>query len=414
MIELGERFLKEELKHPGSYAKLIKEWKEHEARFQEICQKIDSSNLKELSINYLKNLYLKFTKLYMKVWEIPLTANNISYYTDNEGVPDIIKKYGKKGLKDFITLSTPVKMSFIKEEEEFLFKIAIKKNKGLDIRRELEEHAEKYHWIKNNYRDAEKLGVDYFFGEINKIKNPEKKLRELHEENKELKDNQNRVATKFTKEETALANLIVQATTLQDLRKKNNLMGDYYILEFLKEIAKRTEYSFEELCFTTIDEINKILSGKKISELKSRIKYCVELIELDYDETFQGEEAVELYNLLDNIDNVKSQILEVKGVVASLGKAKGVARVVQDVSKAKEFNKGDILVASMTRPDYTTLMKKAGGIVTDEGGITSHAAIVSRELGIPCIIGTKIATRVFKDGDMVEVDANKGIVRKIE
>ena len=58
-------------------------------------------------------------------------------------------------------------------------------------------------------------------------------------------------------------------------------------------------------------------------------------------------------------------------------------------------------------------MKKSAAIVSDEGGITSHAAIVSRELKIPCVIGTKIATKVFKDGDLVEVDANKGIVRLV-
>jgi pyruvate,water dikinase len=65
----------------------------------------------------------------------------------------------------------------------------------------------------------------------------------------------------------------------------------------------------------------------------------------------------------------------------------------------------------MTRPEYVPLMKKAAGIITDEGGITCHAAIVSRELKIPCVIGTKIATKVLKDGDMVEVDADKGIVK---
>ena len=67
----------------------------------------------------------------------------------------------------------------------------------------------------------------------------------------------------------------------------------------------------------------------------------------------------------------------------------------------------------MTRPDYIIGIKKAAAIVTNEGGITCHAAIVSRELGIPCIIGTKIATEVFKDGDLVEVNANHGVVKKI-
>ena len=71
----------------------------------------------------------------------------------------------------------------------------------------------------------------------------------------------------------------------------------------------------------------------------------------------------------------------------------------------------EILVSPMTVPDYLPAMKKAKAIITDEGGITCHAAIVSRELGIPCIVGTKIATQVLKDGDRVEVDANKGIVK---
>ncbi len=68
----------------------------------------------------------------------------------------------------------------------------------------------------------------------------------------------------------------------------------------------------------------------------------------------------------------------------------------------------------MTRPDYIAGIKKAAAIITDEGGVTCHAAIVSRELGIPCIIGTKIATKVLKDGDQVDVNANHGIIKIIK
>jgi pyruvate,water dikinase len=64
----------------------------------------------------------------------------------------------------------------------------------------------------------------------------------------------------------------------------------------------------------------------------------------------------------------------------------------------------------MTLPDYVPAMKKAAAIITDEGGVTCHAAIVSRELKIPCIVGTKIATKVLKDGDMVDVNANHALV----
>ena len=78
-----------------------------------------------------------------------------------------------------------------------------------------------------------------------------------------------------------------------------------------------------------------------------------------------------------------------------------------------DLEEGDILIANSTTPNYIPIMAKASAFLTDEGGITSHAAIVSRELGIPCIIGTKVATKVFKDGDLVEVDANEGVVRKV-
>ena len=81
---------------------------------------------------------------------------------------------------------------------------------------------------------------------------------------------------------------------------------------------------------------------------------------------------------------------------------------------ADKFNKGDILIAFMIRPMFLLQMRRAGAIVTDEGGITCHAAIVARELGIPCIIGTKIATQVLKDGDEVEVDAERGMIKVLK
>jgi len=101
------------------------------------------------------------------------------------------------------------------------------------------------------------------------------------------------------------------------------------------------------------------------------------------------------------------------GVSAYKGYAQGVVKVVltpQDINKLKT---GDILITNMTVPAYLSAMRRAAAFVTDEGGITCHAAILSRELKKPCVIGTKIATKIFKDGDMVEVDANKGIVRKL-
>jgi phosphohistidine swiveling domain-containing protein len=105
---------------------------------------------------------------------------------------------------------------------------------------------------------------------------------------------------------------------------------------------------------------------------------------------------------------------EIRGMAAHRGVARGQVAVVYEFSQLAKVQEGDILVAPMTMPDFSPVMKKVVAFVTDEGGITCHAAIVARELGKPCIIGTKRATALLKDGDIVEVDADQGVVRIIE
>ena len=89
----------------------------------------------------------------------------------------------------------------------------------------------------------------------------------------------------------------------------------------------------------------------------------------------------------------------------------GKVHVIEDVSKISEFKKGEVLVTKMTDPDWVPIMRIASAIVTDEGGKTSHAAIVSRELGLPCIVGTKAATKVLKNNQEITVDCTTGTGR---
>ncbi len=99
-----------------------------------------------------------------------------------------------------------------------------------------------------------------------------------------------------------------------------------------------------------------------------------------------------------------------RGLGAAPGRATGVVRVLQSPAQSAELRQGEILVTRMTAPDWVPIMKIAGAIVTDEGGMTSHAAIVSRELGIPCIVGTRDATARLHTGQVVTVDAREGVV----
>lgn len=102
---------------------------------------------------------------------------------------------------------------------------------------------------------------------------------------------------------------------------------------------------------------------------------------------------------------------KIKGRPAYGGNVRGEAVVVKELNDFQKMCEGKIIVAPMTQPAYVPIMQKAKAVVTDEGGILCHAAIISRELRIPCITGTKIATKLIKDGDLIEVDADKGIVR---
>src|SRR5487761_2020686 len=99
-----------------------------------------------------------------------------------------------------------------------------------------------------------------------------------------------------------------------------------------------------------------------------------------------------------------------QGLAPSSGRAVGKVRIMQNADQGDELRDGEILVARMTSPDWVPIMRRAGGLVTDGGGITCHAAIVSRELGVPCVVGARTATTTLRDGEVITVDGTAGIV----
>ena len=110
----------------------------------------------------------------------------------------------------------------------------------------------------------------------------------------------------------------------------------------------------------------------------------------------------------------KESKIILKGTGASVGEVEGVVKVVKDLDfSSAEFKEGDILVTRITNPSMIMIITKAAAIVTDIGGLTSHPSIVSRELGIPCVVGTEKATKVLKDGMKIKVDGKRGIIYKI-
>jgi phosphohistidine swiveling domain-containing protein len=189
-------------------------------------------------------------------------------------------------------------------------------------------------------------------------------------------------------------------------RNTENFFEDY-----AETVARDLQYTKEMILATTRSELGEYFKTGKLPPkrvLKQRYDCSALVVHGVEQKLFMRKDVEAIEAIIAAFEN--SEVIN--GQVAYKGFARGKVRVVISPKNAK-LQPGEILVTGMTRPEFLPLMKLASAFVTDAGGILSHAAITAREMKKPCIIGTKNATKVFRDGDLVEVDANKGIVRKI-
>ena len=215
----------------------------------------------------------------------------------------------------------------------------------------------------------------------------------------------------------------------EDLRMKCILMHEYvfikndrveawkkmlfYQIPFFKYLAKM--FNDKEITSKTTAnlmprEIKQILYRvlPNPNELKKRNKPFIHYYDTDIHIVTDKKKINEIKSIVEK--KVKQQDF-VEGKTGNPGKAYGRVALVLSLYDLKKVKRGNVLVSSVTDPRYTPYMRKCKAVATDEGGMLSHAVITSRELNVPCIVGTKIGTRIFKDGDYVEVDADKGIVK---
>lgn len=179
--------------------------------------------------------------------------------------------------------------------------------------------------------------------------------------------------------------------------------------------------NWRECWFMTAEEMGQVIGGESVPLVA--LKKEREVVAFYNDErgeiAFLNKESTKrVYDFVQQFrgkesESVESSNREVRGFSASKGAVTGLVKVVFGSKDFAKVERGDILVAIMTSVDFIPVMERAAAFVTNEGGITSHASIVAREMGKPCIIGTKIATKVLKDGDLVEVNANEGVVKII-
>ena len=173
--------------------------------------------------------------------------------------------------------------------------------------------------------------------------------------------------------------------------------------------------------FLVLDEIKELLTE---SDSKERhLRFMESLLKRKEHFLFADgevrEDSLESYLQSRGWGLIQTEVADthlIQGVSAYKSReiVRGIVKVVENKHELEKVREGDIIVAPMTTPEYAPVFARVSAIITDEGGITCHAAIVARELRKPCIIGTKVATQILHDGDLVEVDADNGIVRILE
>ncbi len=376
----GEKLL-ELYMEPQKEKKMLTDWSKRLSVLNKVEREINKTKLGKLSKEKLIILYQR------------LHDSFVAYYTVG-AIDEPLAMEAEKKLKASVKLSddaishltSPVKTSFIKEAENTLFK------KGV------EQFLKKFFWIDNNYSGTKVLTTE----------DAKKRLEHIRgDENHKIRPEE----TNLTEQQRRLAELLRNFGGYQDERKRNILIYLHYLEILLAEIGARVNIPLRVMRDSFPEEVKDILDGKLTEDLINRRREKVLVVWEEGKTKAQilvGEEAKEWEEKLAPKHDGE-QI--VKGHVASKGKAIGKVRVLLSASDNDKLEKGEILVTFMTSPDFMSAIRKCAAIVTNLGGVTSHAAIISRELGIPCIVGTRNATEILKTGDMVEVDANTGEVK---
>jgi phosphoenolpyruvate synthase/pyruvate phosphate dikinase len=383
--------------------KLAGNFHKYGKRYVKFAKSIDVKKLEKMNNKELAEFYIE----YCKIWDEYTAFLWIIFYLADfyaEKGQDILKNKGVEiSAKESEALFSPIKRTGILELKDILMEYKKKKVEKLP-EKELKKLVKNYAWISC---------LDY----INKPWK-EKDLEDFYEHLEVSNDGLDFEGVVrnigLSKTDKDFFNQIREAAYLKDQRDVYRRLGIYYSFSLFDEIAKRLRIDRKESVYLTSYEILDALNGKlkvDLTEIKRRFNGFLIYRKDDRIVVNSDVKFIERF-VRENVEGDEHK--EIKGIVANKGHAKGIARIVLLVSDLKKVQKGDVLVSITTHPDFISAMQKASAFVTDEGGLMCHAAIVSREMKKPCIVGSKSATRLIKDGDLVEVDANKGIVKIVE
>lgn len=437
---LKQRFAEDE----NSSKRLLEEVDTESQELIEAAKRISQGDLKSKSrLELIKSLqefveefkdltpYLPTTNIYIAIFE-ELIRKELK---QKEYISELVNDY-------LLVLASPTEYSDVGHLYRELLKLAVEIQGDSKCRNILQENhnlleTEKALWeynrqvfdtIKRLTRNYGWLNLQFGFGRaltfediLERLRglvrfDPDLKLQGFTRRKAELRQKRRRILKEhLSNEVVSIAELMNEFVLARQKRFEAFSRAGFRSKALFEEIADRLELTYNEMSYLTPTEVVEALENSQ--PIDGQLRKTVAEREKGYAMVMEKGE-IKLYSgtqmkfVVEEAEAIPTAS-EVKGKVASRGIAMGKVSVVLGRNEFKKVQEGDVLVVVATTPEYTVILDKVAGIVADVGGITSHTAIVSREMGIPCVTSTKKGTWIFKDGDIVEVDATRGIVKKL-
>ena len=363
-------------------------------QYLDISKKISDSDLTNLSNEEIKEIYLKYQEIAIEYSLIgPFVAFVLAEYWFEKMDP--IVKDTDPNIR--AALFRPVKHNSVVTLNEKASNIDIKDTEAV------KKLWEEYRWLSC-------LDIHKVSWTLKEMHNFIKKAEPIKYQKYSFEDALKMSGLEDKKE---LFEMIRELAYIRDARDDYRRKGVFFAGPLFDEIAKKAGITHKQVAYMTEDEIINFLDCKDInpSVLDERRKGFLLYADKGNIICKEGNVEKDIRHFGIEIEDLP---ISLKGTIGCSGRTTGTVKIVRTIHDIIKVEDGDVLVAVVTHPDYVIAMRKAAAIVTDEGGALSHAAIVSREMGIPCVVGTGMATRALKNGDMVSVDANRGIVKKLK
>lgn len=397
-----------------------------------------------LSDQKLIQWYVRFHKAQHELWSAGMVPNllelNQTLLSDHIRARIEKEKGGKLNQAQWQDLITPIKLSYAQQEELDLLHIveAIGRQRDLKRRlissrtvvsaedvmqtspalwRKLLAHHKRYCWVQYGWLGPATSHATYVDQVVRLVRmgDTHVRLREFQADDRRRTATKKKFRDQNPRDVNVLLPLLSRLLFNKTYRVDALYQGYYAIEPILLEMARRLHISKNQIYMIYGADMPFIWRTRKadISKINNAISYSAYILERGQLRFYLGAYAErKMQPIISGLIRIKiTNTLE--GTCGFPGKVKGIVKIVTGPKDMINFKENMVLVSHATDPSMIPVMKKAIGFVTNMGGLTCHAAIVARELKKPCVIGTKFATKILKDGDRVEVDAIRGIVRKL-